>query len=107
VDEIGIIYLNRKIVFYQCVGFEGASDAIASERGILNNTNVRFGQRVLSDLYRTRLSRRRMIWLLLPPPLHQARPATQRKTEKETQLADGRGMGKEPNHTTARKSGPL
>jgi hypothetical protein len=37
---------------------------------------------------------------------------THRKTEKERQLADGRGgeevVGEEPNHTTAaRKPGPL
>jgi hypothetical protein len=40
-----------------------------------------------------------------PPP-----PATRRKTEKERQLADckrGKGVGKEPNHTTARHPGPL
>jgi hypothetical protein len=48
-----------------------------------------------------------------PPPLshrQQARPATHRKTEKEIQRAYGRGeegMGEEPNHTTARKPGPL
>jgi hypothetical protein len=37
-------------------------------------------------------------------------PATLRKTEKERQLADGRGgkeVDVEPNHTTARKPGPL
>jgi hypothetical protein len=46
------------------------------------------------------------------PPLsrQKARPATHRNTEKERQLADGRGWrmwGEEPNHTTARKPGPL
>ncbi len=38
------------------------------------------------------------------------RVATCRKTEKESQLADGRGgkgVGEEQNHTTARKPGPL
>jgi hypothetical protein len=37
-------------------------------------------------------------------------PATHRKTEKESQLADGRGVGAqrmEPSHTTAGKPGPL
>jgi hypothetical protein len=37
-------------------------------------------------------------------------PATHSKTEKERQYADGRkrkGTGVEPNHTTARKLGPL
>ncbi len=48
----------------------------------------------------------------LPPSLshHQAGPATHRKTEKERQVADsggGEGVGEEPNHTTARKPGPL
>jgi hypothetical protein len=36
--------------------------------------------------------------------------ATHRKTEKEGQLADcswGEGVGEKPNHTTARKVGPL
>jgi hypothetical protein len=47
-----------------------------------------------------------------PTPLSRqsARPETQRKTEKERQLADGRrgeGVGEEPNHTTARKPGSL
>ncbi len=63
----------------------------------------------------TRLSRRRMILAPPPPPFsllsrRQARPATLRKPEKERQLADGRGgegVGEEPNHTTARKPGPL
>ncbi len=42
------------------------------------------------------------------PPLsrQQARRATHRKIEKERQHADGSG-GEEPNHTTARKPGPL
>jgi len=47
-----------------------------------------------------------------PSPISRqsAGPATHRKTEKERQLADGRGgkgVGVEPNHTTARKPGPL
>jgi hypothetical protein len=33
--------------------------------------------------------------------------ATHRKTEKERQLATGKGVGVEPNHTTARKPGHL
>jgi hypothetical protein len=44
------------------------------------------------------------------PTLPIARPATHRKTEKERQVADGRGgkrVGEEPNHATARKPGPL
>jgi hypothetical protein len=39
-----------------------------------------------------------------------ARTTTHRKTEKEIQLADGRGgkgVGEDPNHTTARQPGPL
>jgi hypothetical protein len=48
----------------------------------------------------------------LPPPLFRqlARPATHRKTEKERQLVGrrrDRGVGEEPNLTTARKPGPL
>jgi hypothetical protein len=51
-----------------------------------------------------------------PPPRSPTSPvsklyyaATHRKTEEERQLPDWRleGRGKEPNHTTARKSGPL
>jgi hypothetical protein len=53
-----------------------------------------------------------MLWLLPPAPLsrQKARPATHCKTEKERQLADGKGreeMGEEPNHTTASKPGLL
>jgi hypothetical protein len=54
-----------------------------------------------------------MIWLPQPPPSlsrQLAPPATHRKTEKERQVADSRGMeraGEEPNHTTTRKPGPL
>ncbi len=40
------------------------------------------------------------------PKYDLARPATHRKTEKEGQLADGRG-GEEPNYTTVSKPGPL
>jgi hypothetical protein len=56
-----------------------------------------------------------MIWLL-PHPLvtthisfsrQKARPATHRKTEKERQLVEWEGVGKEPNHTIARKPDPL
>jgi hypothetical protein len=50
-----------------------------------------------------------MIWLLahpLPPSaVSKLDPATHRKTEKERQLADGRGgkgAGEEPNHMTAK-----
>jgi hypothetical protein len=48
-----------------------------------------------------------MIWLLTHPitPL-----PTDKKTEKERQLDDtrgGKGVGEEPNHTTARKPGNL
>jgi hypothetical protein len=57
-----------------------------------------------------------MIWLLahLLSLLfrQQARPATHRKTEKDTDIllmGDGgrKGVGEEPKHTTARKHGPL
>ncbi len=53
-------------------------------------------------------SRRRMIWLL-PLSCTQARPEIHLKTEKEIQLAYGRGggVGEEPNHKSARKLGPL
>ncbi len=39
-----------------------------------------------------------------PPTPQDARPATQGMTEINRQLANGR---EEPNHTTARKPGPL
>ncbi len=62
------------------------------------------GGGVKDILQKTRLSFRRMIWLL---PHRSPRPATHGKTEKKTQLADGReGMGEEPNHTTAKNPGP-
>ncbi len=60
-------------------------------------------QRGLNDLWRLKLSCSRMIRLHARPH----RQATHRKTEKERQLADGEGAGLEPNHTTARKLGPL
>jgi hypothetical protein len=47
---------------------------------------------VLNDLWRTRLSRRRMILFLSYPLSRQlAGPTTHRKTEKERKLANGRG----------------
>ncbi len=55
-----------------------------------------FYQRVLNDLWRT-IFFGRMLWLLphpLPPPSPVSKPecmATHRKTEKERQLAEGRG----------------
>jgi hypothetical protein len=68
-------------------------------------------QRVLNDLLRARLSRGRMIWLLAhPAPL--TNKLDWRHRERERQVADGRGeggrgVGKEPNHMTARNPGPL
>ncbi len=48
-------------------------------------------QRVLNDLWRTRLSRRPLIWLFPCPFLvSKLDQATHRKTEQERQLADGR-----------------
>jgi hypothetical protein len=47
---------------------------------------------------------------ILPPPLtlvSSTGDTQHRKTEKERQLADGMGVGEEPNHTTARKPVPL
>jgi hypothetical protein len=58
-----------------------------------------------------RLSRGHMIWLLYHAPpflVSKLDHATQRKSAKERQVAAGRGeVGEEPNHTTARKPGPL
>jgi hypothetical protein len=68
---------------------------------VTTNNVLRGTQRVLNDLYRTRLFRR-MIWLHPPQQSH-------RKTETERQLADGigwQGMDEEANHTTPRKPGP-
>ncbi len=61
--------------------------------------------RVLNDLRRTRLARLRMMW----PSPHSPPSSPVSKLEKERQLADGRrkGVGEEPNHTTARKPVPL
>ncbi len=50
------------------------------------------------------------IWLLSTTPFPATlspRPATHRKPEKESQLLTGEGVAEEPNHTTARKYGPL
>ncbi len=44
------------------------------------------------------------------PPVSKLEPATNRKNEKERQDLtgeEGPGMGEEPNHTKARKPGPL
>ncbi len=75
---------------------------------------IRYGQRVLNYIYRARLSSGCMIRLLVHtflPPLSSVSStgeATHRKIEKERQMADERkGMGEKPNHTTARKPGPL
>jgi hypothetical protein len=54
-----------------------------------------------------------MIWLLihpLPPPLSPGSKLDQRHTGRLKQkdiLLAGEGVGEEPNHTTARKPGPL
>ncbi len=75
-----------------------------------------YRQRVVDGLQRTMLSRRRMIWIL-PLPL----PPTPSPVSKlslffsvflcvapvELTIGRGGGKGKEPNHTTARKPGPL
>jgi hypothetical protein len=47
-----------------------------------------------------------MIWLL-PSAFPTVSSTGDRLTEKGRQGADGRGGRKEPNHTTARKPGPL
>ncbi len=52
------------------------------------------------------------LWRVLNPPgTENYDPGidrlTYKKTEKERQFTDGRGGDKEPNHTTARKPGPL
>ncbi len=71
------------------------------------------GQRGLNDLWRTKLSYGRMIRLhnrpLLPPlqPTNFFVPLSQFSCVSPVQLTDGRGVGVEPNHTTARKLGPL
>jgi hypothetical protein len=64
-------------------------------------------QGVLNYFYRTRLSCRRMIWLPLPPPSPVRSTNDTQETEKEIQLAEWKGGRQEPNHTTARKPGPL
>ncbi len=65
---------------------------------------------VFRNLHRTRLSRRRMIWLLPHPPpspvtvvrKHDWWVVTHRKIAKERQLYDEGGIGGEPKHTTTR-----
>ncbi len=66
--------------------------------------------RVLNYLYRTRRSRRRMIWFLRPPPPSLVRKPDRRhivRLRKRDNLltGEGEGAGKEPNITTARKPG--
>jgi hypothetical protein len=62
-------------------------------------------QRVMNDLKRTRLSRRRMIWLLPQPSCQQVVFFSQSSCVFPVELTDGRG--EETNHTMRRKSGPL
>jgi hypothetical protein len=71
-----------------------------------------YSQRVLNDLYRARLSRRRMICLLLHPlptssvsklSLFLGLPECRRSSF----LRREGGRGGEPNHTKARQPGPL
>ncbi len=61
-------------------------------------------QRELNDLQITRLSRRRMIWLL---PHHLSRLFLSLLVRCWLSLLTGQGMGEEQNHTTARKPGAL
>ncbi len=70
-------------------------------------------QRVLNDLWRARLSRGRLIWFLahpLSPPIPRSSVSFTSDTledwEKEVEKG-GKGAGKEPNYTIARKLGPL
>ncbi len=54
--------------------------------------------------------RRCNIWLLAHPLTTLPAAHTARKTEKERRIAEereGEDVGQEPNHTTARNSGPL
>jgi hypothetical protein len=65
-------------------------------------------QRVFNDLKMVRLSRRRMIWLHPLPPLSSNKPGRRHtgRTKKSYNLltgGGGKGMGEEPNRTTARK----
>jgi hypothetical protein len=50
-------------------------------------------QRVLNDLWRTKLSRHRIIWLLPYPLLVSVSSTGDTQDEKERQLADGRAEG--------------
>ncbi len=59
-------------------------------------------QRVLIDLQRTELSRCRMIWLL-PHPFPSPISKLSMFLSLPVELTDGRGGGREPNQTTARK----
>jgi hypothetical protein len=70
-------------------------------------------QRVLNELWRARLSRSRMIWLLAHPlnpssvsKLARRHTIRLRKTYQDN-LRGGKAVGEEPNLTTARKLGPL
>ncbi len=67
--------------------------------------------RVLNDSFRTRLTRGRMIWLLAhQSPVSKLTGDTQADWERQSTCwlqERGKGMGKEPSHTTARYLGPL
>jgi hypothetical protein len=58
-----------------------------------------------------KLSRRRMTWLLSPPlppsPVSKLDRRHSGRLRKRDNMQAGEGRGKEPNHTTARKPGPL
>jgi hypothetical protein len=69
-------------------------------------------QRELNDLQRTRLSRRRMIWLLSHPlhTLSRLVSLSQSSCVLPVELTEGRGgevVGEEPDHTMTRSPGPL
>jgi hypothetical protein len=63
--------------------------------------------RVLNDLWRTRLTRCRMIWLHPPPRpcmLNRRHTGRLRKRDNLLTVEWVEGVGEEPNHTTARKA---
>jgi hypothetical protein len=75
-------------------------------KGMLHAARRGYHQRVLNNLLRARLSRGRMLWLYAHP-LSRRHTGRLRKRGNFLPGDRGKGMGEEPNHTTARQTGPL
>jgi hypothetical protein len=81
----------------------------------LKHISLSLSQRVLNDLYRTKLPHSNMIWLLAhplhPSPGSKLDGGDTQKTgrKRDTFIAGGEedGVGEEPNNSIAQEPGPL